>query len=198
MAKLSTLVPALAEVLGLPEPSVALPARRLREARVISTGGRGPGGADMTASDCAALLVAVLASESASAAPAVVQEWRRLQSRFGEGRSRMDAGMAAVLDPSAGFLDQLSSIIDLGRSGVIERMFSHMMAPQIVVHLGMPVRSAFISIHSGNEDGELSVVFMCEYGVMPDEPDDEQSGDLTVSKVITDKTLLRLGLLLRT
>ncbi len=48
MAKLSDLIPATASVLGVPEKTVAIYARHLREARLITTGGRGPGGADMT------------------------------------------------------------------------------------------------------------------------------------------------------
>ena len=63
MAKLSDLIPTLAQVLPMPEQTVAVIARALRQERLISTGGRGPGAADMTPDDCANLLLAIMAAD---------------------------------------------------------------------------------------------------------------------------------------
>lgn len=76
MAKLSNLVATLSRVLNRPEPTVSLIARHLREAGMLSSGGRGPGGADMTASDCVSLLLGVVCAEQANTAPVAVARWR--------------------------------------------------------------------------------------------------------------------------
>ena len=63
MAKLSDLIPTLAQVLPMPEQTVSVIARALRKERLISTGGRGPGAADMTPEDCCRLLLAIMAAD---------------------------------------------------------------------------------------------------------------------------------------
>lgn len=60
MPKLSELIPLMAETLAVPENTVGVIARHARAAGAISSAGRGPGGAEMTATDCANLLIAVL------------------------------------------------------------------------------------------------------------------------------------------
>ncbi len=80
MAKLSALIPAVASVLDLPEETVAIYARHLREARLITTGGRGPGGADMTPRDCTNLLIAIMGADLVKDAPRVVPKYRRLRA----------------------------------------------------------------------------------------------------------------------
>lgn len=78
MPKLSGLIPILAQVLAIPEQSVAMFARHLRESRLISTGGRGPGGAEMSARDCANLLIALLGGSYAKDAAKTVRNYRRI------------------------------------------------------------------------------------------------------------------------
>lgn len=82
MAKLSELVKAAAKSLGRPENSVTQTARHLREAGLIRTGGRGPGGAEMTASDAANLLIGILASEEIKDSPATVLAFRQLDLHY--------------------------------------------------------------------------------------------------------------------
>lgn len=90
MAKLSALIPAVANSLGLPEKTVAIYARHLREARLISTGGRGPGGAEMTPQDCANLLVAILGGNLAKDAALTVQHYASLPAGGDEQRDRWE------------------------------------------------------------------------------------------------------------
>lgn len=67
MAKLSDLIPTLAGVLGIPDTAVEGYAKSLRKGGMISSGGRGPGGALMTPRDCARLLFAILEGRPTSA-----------------------------------------------------------------------------------------------------------------------------------
>ena len=81
MAKLSGLIPILAELLALPEKSVAMYARHLREARLITTGGRGLGGAKMSPKDCSNLLIAIMGGNYAKDAAKTVRKYRRITPR---------------------------------------------------------------------------------------------------------------------
>lgn len=60
MAQLHDLVDALADIGALTHTQINYVARRVREAGLIRTGGRGRGGATMTPSDAAALLLGLL------------------------------------------------------------------------------------------------------------------------------------------
>lgn len=63
MAKLVQLIDLMADIAApVGRETMNVYARQLRAARMISTGGRGPGGAEMTATDCAAMLCSVLGS----------------------------------------------------------------------------------------------------------------------------------------
>jgi len=89
VAKLSDLVKDLSIVLGKSEPTVTLIARHLRESGMIATGGRGPGAADMTVTDCVNLLLGAVCSEQAKDAPQVVRAYRAAK---GEGYVRGEKG----------------------------------------------------------------------------------------------------------
>lgn len=77
MAKLSELIPCVAKVTGVAESSVAVHARHLRAARLISTSGRGPGGAEMTSTDCAALLISLIGTDQAKNGPDIINIAKR-------------------------------------------------------------------------------------------------------------------------
>lgn len=76
MAKLSQLVKEMASVTGVPEASVNLLARQLREAGMLSSGGRGPGGADVRPKDCTNLLLALVCRDRGATIPARVATYR--------------------------------------------------------------------------------------------------------------------------
>lgn len=77
MAKLAELVKAYADSLGRDHGNVTLAARHLREAGLIASGGRGPGGAEMSPTDAANLLIGLLGSEQVKDSPMQVPHFRR-------------------------------------------------------------------------------------------------------------------------
>jgi hypothetical protein len=80
MATLGELVEIIARYEGLDPATVRLIARHVREAGLITTGGRGPSAAQMNFADAANLLIAVNASVVAREAPEIVREYRRLKA----------------------------------------------------------------------------------------------------------------------
>jgi hypothetical protein len=76
--KLSKLIPHTSECLAIHKPTVTAVAGFLRGAGLISSGGRGPGGAEMTPDDKVNLLLGVCAVETATRAAEHVRIWRRL------------------------------------------------------------------------------------------------------------------------
>lgn len=84
MATLSDLVETIAKAEGLDPATVSLIARNVREAGLITTGGRGLSAAKMTSADAANLLIAVNATVAARHAPQTVRVYRSLESRVGK------------------------------------------------------------------------------------------------------------------
>ena len=80
MATLSHLVETIAAVEGIDPATVALIARHIREANLISTGGRGPSAARMTITDAANLLIGVNATRIAAEAADAVRVYRELNA----------------------------------------------------------------------------------------------------------------------
>jgi hypothetical protein len=80
MATLSELVETIADAEGMDASTVALIARYIREAGLITTGGRGPSAARMSVSDATNLLIGVNATTNASEAANVVRRYRDLES----------------------------------------------------------------------------------------------------------------------
>ncbi len=80
MATLSELADAVAAVEGIDPATVALIARYIREAGLISTGGRGPSAATMTLTDAANLLIGVNATTTAAEAARIVPTYRELEA----------------------------------------------------------------------------------------------------------------------
>jgi hypothetical protein len=76
--KLAQLIPHTSEFLGIPAPHVKTVARVLQPAGLITTGGRGPGGAEMTVDDKINLFLGVCGVEIANRAAEHVRIWRRL------------------------------------------------------------------------------------------------------------------------
>jgi hypothetical protein len=81
MATLSELVDAIADVEGIDPATVTLIARYIREAGLISTGGRGPSAAAMDLADAANLLIGVNATTTAAESARTVAAYRELEAR---------------------------------------------------------------------------------------------------------------------
>jgi hypothetical protein len=80
MATLSQLVETVAEVEGMEPATVNLIARNVREAGLITTGGRGLSAARMTMADAVNLLIAVNATVIVREAPQTLRTYRRLET----------------------------------------------------------------------------------------------------------------------
>lgn len=74
MVKLSNLVPAISQILNVPQKTVNVIAMHLRREGLISSGGRGRGGAEMSARDTATLLIGVMGADQLKDAPAIVRD----------------------------------------------------------------------------------------------------------------------------
>jgi hypothetical protein len=79
MARLEELVETVAEQEGMDPATVRLIARNVREAGLITTGGRGTSAGQMTFGDAANLLIGVNASVNAREAPETVRKYRRMR-----------------------------------------------------------------------------------------------------------------------
>lgn len=195
--KLSTLVPGLAQVLGVPASTVNVYARHLRDARMLSTGGRGPGGAAMTPHDCATLLAAVLVSDQANRAPDAVQVCRRMVA---QGRALAD--VPPVFDIRLPFLDQLASLIAEAQSGALREAFEHLSRPSLTVEVGTPLPGAMILLTGSDAEGHPNFLYQASY-LSPElaDPDSALSavraGDMSVLRTVSHHTIFHLGALLR-
>jgi hypothetical protein len=115
MAKLSELIPALSRLFDkrdFPEKTVAVFARHLRLARLLSTGGRGLGGADMTPADCTNMILAMTSGLPAKDAAEAIQIYRAVRPSYVEWQRDEDAPRVAWLDelngaPLANVLERL-------------------------------------------------------------------------------------------
>lgn len=111
MAKLAQLIEAVSSHSGVPLPTVSLTARHVREAGLISSGGRGPGGAEMTPTDATNLLIGTVAAMQVKDAPEVVRLFRSarpIKNDWGEDHSeaRLPIANFATL-PFGEMLDEL-------------------------------------------------------------------------------------------
>ena len=79
MALISDLVVELSVISGIPEPSITVVARHLREAGLLSQKGRGRGAAGATPLDAARLCIALMLGRKAKDAPSVVKDFGQLQ-----------------------------------------------------------------------------------------------------------------------
>jgi hypothetical protein len=85
MAKLVQLIPILSQQFDkrdFPEKTVGVFARHLRMARLLNTGGRGRGGAEMTPTDCTNMILAMTSGLLAQDAAEAVNTYRNLRQSY--------------------------------------------------------------------------------------------------------------------
>jgi hypothetical protein len=105
MAKLSELIPNLSRLFDsrdFPEKTVAVFARHLRLARLLSTSGRGLGGANMTPADCTNMILAMASGLPAKDAAEAVDIYRAVKPSHIEWQRDEDAPRVPWLDGLAG------------------------------------------------------------------------------------------------
>ena len=120
MAKLSGLVDGMSRLTGFQHGTIGLAARKLREAGLIRSGGRGPGSADMTYTDAANLLLGVAGASQVTEVVDVVRFTReatpwvaRFDESLDEGRTGwlQDVVDLPGLKPGATFGDALDTVL---------------------------------------------------------------------------------------
>ncbi len=113
MAKLSQMIPVLSrlfDVRDYPKKSVAVYARYLRLAKLLSTGGRGLGGADMTPADCTNMILAMTSGLRAQDAAESVKVYRQVKPSYLEWQRDEDAPRVPWLDELKG--EMLATVLD--------------------------------------------------------------------------------------
>ena len=214
MAKLSDLIPRTAAVLGLPESSVALYGRYLREARMISTGGRGPGGAEMTPQDCANLLMALMIAEHAKDASFAVRLgaylivekpiWVETYSAKNPHWHPLPKELCFLASPLT-FYTHLVHLIKMAQSGELQSVIGKIIRPQLRIEFGRPVPFAQISLGGEDENGKGIGYFHSHALVANDAPKDvldfvgihHENSDLRTISTVSQKTIFAFGELLR-
>jgi hypothetical protein len=221
MAKLSDLIPTLAQVLPMPEPTVAMYARYLREAKLISSGGRGPGAAQMTATDCARLLIAIMAADQVKeAASAVEAYWplvmEEIDTKLGlpvdkrEGWADLPEAILDILMPDGNeeqsFGETVAFLIEGVRLGTLTQAMAGMRDPYLRVEIErrfLTGKIAFQNDNAGRGYPQLALLAQFE---LPEGPEREQreqedfsvGGDAMITFAVGYRTINALGALIRT
>ncbi len=163
MALVSDLVGVIAEVEGLPEGTVALNARVLREAGLLSTGARGRNAPKATVRDAANLLIGVNACGCiVKDAPAAVESYRRLRTDGGHGETTI-TGTGRELQPiefeALRFLDTHDATFGEMLEGIVERFVSDdlgaFMRLQAWSYIGAKAQADFLSSKGSDPAGAL-------------------------------------------
>lgn len=162
MTKLSEFIEPFAEAIGMPVKSVNVLAMHLRKAGLITTGGRGRGGAEIGASDATNLLLAAMSGCQSKDAPEVVLQLRSSGiSKVYDGHDESE--LYALPFSIVGSANNLGGALDSIFSEIISRgMPVNSRTNQPLLHLGLRLRepsrlgtSATIWLNDGREDWTL-------------------------------------------
>lgn len=216
MAKLSDLIPTVAQVLPMPEQTVSVIARALRKERLISTGGRGPGAADMTSEDCARLLLAIMAADQVKDAVEASQRFwefpvEDLHSQDTMPEDEQDAwlplpGAMRALTQVRTFGEMLAGLIAAARDGALDAALGGVMLPFMKIEVERRFHTASVSL-AGSSDGLLPdrTVMIASFAPpkvqlrkLMEASGFHEGGDAMVTFAVSQRTIIALGALIRT
>ena len=216
MAKLSDLIPTLAQVLPMPEQTVSVIARALRKERLISTGGRGPGAAEMTPVDCARLLLAIMAADQVKDAVEASQRFwefpvEDLHSQDTMPEDEQDAWLPLpdamrALTQVQTFGQMLAGLIAAARDGALDAALGGVMLPFMKIEVERRFHTASVSL-AGSSDGLLPdrTVMIASFAPpkgqlrkLMEASGFHEGGDAMVSFAVSQRTIIALGALIRT
>jgi len=216
MAKLSDLIPTLAQVLPMPEQTVSVIARALRKERLISTGGRGPGAADMTPEDCARLLLAIMAADQVKDAVEASQRFwefpvEDLHSQDTMPEDEQDAWLPLpeamrALTKVRTFGEMLAGLIAAARDGALGAALGGIALPFMKVEVERRFHTATVSL-AGSSDGLMPdrTVLIASFAPpkgqlrrLMEASGFHEGGDAMVSFAVSQRTIIALGALIRT
>jgi hypothetical protein len=134
MVKLAGLIPVAAAAQGLPEAMVFGSARKVREAGGITSGPRGPGGAEMTEQDATNLLLGITCAAQIKDAGDAAQVYRHLFGLVKRHMIARDTGPPVSLCPEPlrwlaqtaqgqTLGDALDRLIGMARTGELQSLF---------------------------------------------------------------------------
>lgn len=224
MASPGQLVKVLADVLGVPEPTLTQHDRNLAVNGLRSMGGRGRSAAKVTARDAARLLVAIMGSNHVKDTVETVLRYESAQARKSAGTEGENSfckfsvpELASLPDPH-GFVDGLEALIASFISGTIfdDAQPGWFIQNTIEVLVAAPTTEGRIRVSSRSKGGKGAQV---HYGIWtpfdqyyPDEPPKEvlkywrdsfgdrttmDDPDLKQVRTITAKTFFALGKVLK-
>jgi hypothetical protein len=205
MATLSALVKAIAAVQGFDENQVLWIARYLREDGLISQGGRGRGGARMSALDAANLLIGVNSPGSAKQSTALVPEIAKMPlindysiRTSGDEWDALRTGdqLSLAFRRRSEFRNVLVTLIEAFGGGESHSLVSTQ-SVKVIFHGPSLSASVYIGEHSPERDGDVwanaqftsSAELVEEDGEMPDNE---------ISRAFTQRTLKRVAEVLAT
>ncbi|AUC53788.1 hypothetical protein CDO87_11610 [Sagittula sp. P11] len=216
MAKLSDLIPTLAQVLPMPEQTVSVIARALRKERLISTGGRGPGAADMTPEDCARLLLAIMAADQVKDAVEASQRFwefpvEDLHSQDTMPEDEQDAWLPLpepmrALTQVKTFGEMLAGLIAAARDGALDAALGGVMLPFMKIEVERRFHTASVSL-AGSSDGLMPdrTVLIASFAPpkgqlrrLMEASGFHEGGDAMISFAVSQRTIIALGALIRT
>lgn len=158
--KLASLITLVSEVTGEAHGVVRVKARALREAGMISQGGRGTAGADMTARDVARILLSLLSSQSTTTDRALVElESARIWHVKWSGADGWSNSAAAI---NGQFPERLPPALrDMGAGQSVTDALAHLLA----------IRADILTLSiEGTQDGQaVTLAFRGE----AEHPEDE-------------------------
>ncbi len=216
MAKLSDLIPTLAQVLPMPEQTVSVIARALRKERLISTGGRGPGAADMTPEDCARLLLAIMAADQVKDAVEASQRFWEFPVEDVHSQDTMPEDeqddwlplphTMRQLTQVRTFGEMLAGLIAAARDGALDAALGDVMLPFMKIEVERRFHTASISL-AGSSDGLLPdrTVMIASFAPpkaqlqkLMEASGFHEGGDAMVTFAVSQRTIIALGALIRT
>lgn len=210
MATSGELIDATSRVLGIPRATVETYYRSLREAGLVTKGGRGPSAAKMTPRDAAHLLVACGGARfEREAAASVVQDYLRLQSSHAARRlheeeyyTELDGGWWTLpedpvpqlisLGKNHNFADAITALMD----AVILRELPFTNSYMIEIRFHGPVPAGSISLDFTDENYRRNSEEVA-YHLPEGSREYDEAGDLKIERAITWKTIVAISDLLR-
>ncbi|MBI1209654.1 MAG: hypothetical protein GC191_20520 [Azospirillum sp.] len=215
MPKLVDLISVLAAVLGVPEKTVAVYARYIREAKLLTTSGRGPGGAEMKIGDCVNILMAILGSDAVKDAVSATRLYSNLILDEAIAISHEEEGQKSgwkVNPPGLRFLNRvgvrfplsLYEMIERAKDGRLQNALLELDRPEIKIEVFLPIPHAMISV-SCTHNNEFTQTFFGNFLNNPTSSDvinkeidyRNEHCDFRTSHVISHRTIIALGEMLR-
>lgn len=197
----------VAELFRLPANAVDYPWRVLREAGLVSKGGRGPSAAKVTPRDAALLLIAVAGPLPASDVVSAVRRYADLPLQVWPG-VKFDDGLTipTAITEAPTFSDALAAMIASAADGSLDKARAEVIAAktgpirtdhfsiQVSLHGAYP-QASFRVFSNGADARRLFSAIPTDMEILRDWKSDQEGDDsnLTTVHSFTERTIWTLG-----